>query len=154
MKSKGSQVRLDRLQEFQDFRFSAICRALVGTDTLSHESLSGVEAYDSKASRDSDNYDLGRIKFFVDNPLAADPILIGNGSRQGLDLGPDEPCLFDGRHRYLAAVLRGDETIPASFGIGYMPRVDRLPQAVIDYLTGKTDVKPETRKTNSAEVVI
>jgi hypothetical protein len=130
-------VRLDRLQQYPDFDFAAVCRCL-GLGSITLESLRSVAPYGPGDGQDKHLHALGRIRFFVDNPGEADPILISNGTCEGLP--PDEPFLYDGQRRYLAAVLRGDTTIAASFG--ELPVKDRLPKTIIDYITGLTHIKP------------
>jgi hypothetical protein len=132
-------VRLDRLQQYPDFDFAAVCRAL-GLGSITLESLRSVTAYGPRDGHDKRLNHAGRVKFFVDNLHQADAIIISNGAEEGLS--SDEPFLYDGRHRFLAAVLRGDTTIKASFGFGELPARFLLPKRVREYLTGQTNIKP------------
>lgn len=84
-----------------------------------------------------------RIAFFVKKWKSHDAIDISSGGREGPPLtgpSPDEPFLYDGRHRFIAAVLRGAKTIQANFW--FHRSTDMLSPQMIDYLTGKTDTKP------------
>jgi hypothetical protein len=132
-------VRLDRLQEYSEFNVATISRGL-GLNAITLGSLNSVVPFGPRDGHDKHSNHAGRIRYFVENPSEADPILISNGVEQGLS--PDEPFLFDGRHRFIAAILRGDSTIKASFGFTELPRQSVLPRQVIDYLSGSTNTKP------------
>jgi hypothetical protein len=81
--------------------------------------------------RESREYHQGRIQWFILNGVP-DPIEIDNHVT-GRYIYPT-PIVEDGHHRLAAAIIRGDETIPAVYG----GRIDLL-----DWLTGRSDKLPE-----------
>jgi hypothetical protein len=136
------KVRLDRLQEYASAAVASVCRDL-GLGTITPEALATAVPCDPKDGHDNKNANhLGRVRFFFDNLSDddLDAILLSNGSPVGKpDL--DEPHFYDGRHRFVAAVLRGDRTINVEFRWGQDPSVF-LSRPVIAYLTGDSDTKP------------
>lgn len=89
-----------------------------------------VDEFLEERDRGGPEWHWGRIRYFLENPTD-DPIGIDNHASYGY-FGP--PMMYDGHHRMIAAILRGDKTITA----WYSGTVSTL-----DYLTGKTDEKPE-----------
>lgn len=80
-------------------------------------------------------WDLGRIRFFVEEIDAGhpiDPVEIDNIVSHGRVAA--EPDLLDGFHRFVASKIARAHTIPAR----YSGRVDLL-----DYLTGRTHQLPD-----------
>ncbi|HLJ94828.1 MAG TPA: hypothetical protein VKU02_16750 [Gemmataceae bacterium] len=135
-------VRLDRLQEYPSATFAAVC-AKLSLGTITPQSMAAAAPawkFDEHGNKSSDHLD--RVKFFFDKPSDddEDAILLSNGSPYGRpDL--DEPHFYDGRHRFVAAVLRGDKTIRAMFRWPCAATVF-LFRRVIVYLTGDSDIKP------------
>jgi hypothetical protein len=136
------KVRLDRLQEYPSTTLAAVCASLY-LGTITPASLAAAVPSDPLDGHDDKNSNhLGRVKFFVNNAsdYDEDAILLSNGSPEGFpDL--DEPHFYDGRHRFVAAVLRGDKTIKARFRWSCAATVF-LSHPVIAYLTGDSDTKP------------
>lgn len=136
------KIRLDRLQEYPRGSPERVCASL-GLGLITVESLTqATSSNPSEGHNDKNSNHLGRIRFLFDNP-SDDAIKLCNGTPvKQPDL--DEPHFFDGRHRYLAALLRGDSTINVLFRWG---NHDCLPyflsRPVIAYLTGDSDVKPK-----------
>lgn len=80
------------------------------------------------------DWDLGRIHHFVLElraGKAVDPIELDNDCTWET-IGP--PIICDGHHRFIAALLAGIATIPATYG----GRVD-----ILNYLTGKRKTPPK-----------
>lgn len=75
-------------------------------------------------------YHLSKLKYLIDNGIDK-PIDVDNISIKGKNL--PHPVIIDGRHRYLAALLRRDKTIECT----YSGREDLL-----KYLTGETKIPP------------
>jgi hypothetical protein len=92
-----------------------------------------------------ENYHLRRIKYFVLNPSddPDDAVMVSGG-------GPDrlpvyEPVFYDERHRYVAAVVRGDQTVNVRLVVRGFLGVSAdawLPADIADSLRGATDAKP------------
>lgn len=57
----------------------------------------------------SKEWHIGRIKYFVEYPHKISPISIDNECAGGVILGL--PKIIDGHHRFIAAIIRNDETI-------------------------------------------
>lgn len=76
------------------------------------------------------NYHLGKIKFFVENKIDK-PIDIDCFCRDGRIY--NWPVIIDGRHRYIAALLRNDKFIQATFS---------GPVGLLNYLTYQSNNKP------------
>lgn len=72
-----------------------------------------------------------RVIYFIKNPHKINSIIIDNEVLNGYIL--PEPTIVDGRHRAMAKFILGHKYIKAR----YSGRDD-----VLDYLTGKIDVKP------------
>jgi hypothetical protein len=131
-------VRIDRLCEYPDFNPETVAKRL-GLPRLPPPDVHGVKP--CKPSEPNKHLNaLGRIQFFVRCKKQWDPIIVSNGVDEGLS--SFEPLIYDGQHRFLAAVLRGDVTIRTSWGQWGIPRRLLLPMAIRDYLTGRTGVKP------------
>lgn len=77
-----------------------------------------------------ETYHLQKIKYFIDHGIDK-PIDLDNISIKGRIL--PLPIIIDGRHRYLAALLRRDKTIQCT----YSGREDLL-----RYLTGESNIPP------------
>jgi hypothetical protein len=75
------------------------------------------------------------------NRRTSSGIQICNGVEEGLSRR--EPVIYDGRHRYAAAVVRGDTTILVYFGGMDVPFRSRLAWQVISFLGGIIDTKPK-----------
>lgn len=139
------KLRLDRLQEYPRGSLERVCASL-GLGLITAESLMhATPSNPSEGHNDKNSNHLGRIRFLFENPSDADidAIVICNGMP---DRQPelDEPHFFDGRHRYLAAVLRGDSIINVVFRWGNQSNLPYfLSRPVIAYLTGDSDVKPK-----------
>jgi hypothetical protein len=137
------KVRIDRLQEYSACAVPNLCRDL-DMALITAAAVARAAVCDPRHGHDKKRQNhLGRVKFFVKalRDPEYDPILISNGITQNRpDL--DEPHIWDGRHRYLAAVVRGDATINAMFRFVPVLRKGGLSEPVVDYLTGKTDQKP------------
>jgi hypothetical protein len=90
------------------------------------------------------------VRFFFDNPSDddEDAILLRNGIIEGLP-HLDEPHFYDGRHRLVAAVLRGDKTRKARLRWN-LPAYTFLSWSVIAYLTGESDRKPESAQSRAS----
>lgn len=77
-------------------------------------------------------YHLQKIKFFMENgidkPIDIDSLCKGKQIYNW-------PIIIDGRHRYIAAILRRDKLIKATFTGS---------QELMDYLTFKSNRKPNT----------
>jgi len=126
-----------RMQEYPRLSIQAVCDCLnIPIPTLAD--LEHVVVQTEKRKTEP-NYHLGRIKYFVQSvqPLA---LVISGGCN---DFPCHEPVLWDGRHRYLAAVLNGKTLIRTEFRTGYgVPESERLPQSVAKYLRGESNIKP------------
>jgi hypothetical protein len=72
-----------------------------------------------------------RVIYFIKNPEKIDPIIIDNEVLNRYIL--PYPIIVDGHHRVMAKFILGHKYIDAEYG----GRKD-----VLDYLTGKTDIKP------------
>ncbi len=138
------RVSIARMHEYPCLRVESVCDQIgIAVPTL--VDLEPLLPQGEK-KKDAENYHLRRIKFFVLNPSdhTEDAVMVSGG-------GPDrlpvyEPVLYDGRHRYVAAVIRGEKTINVKFAsrmyFGIHPDA-WLPQDIADYLRGVSDVKPE-----------
>jgi hypothetical protein len=137
------KVRLDRLQEYASATLASVCASL-GLGTITPEALAMAVQCDPKDGHEEKNSNhLGRVRFFFDelSDDDLDAILLSNGSPVGKpDL--DEPHFYDGRHRFVAAVLRGDRTMKAEFRWGGPDPSVFLSGPVIAYLTGDSETKP------------
>jgi hypothetical protein len=133
-------VHMDRLQEYTSMRPEVVASVMYPHAPFALETVLAAEPNGpGELAKGADDW--GRIRFFYDNPSddPSDAIYIGNGFHHHKpDL--DEPHIYDGRHRYLATVLRGDRTIKADFRVGDYDNF--LTRPVIAYLVGRSDVKP------------
>lgn len=84
-----------------------------------------------KPEEDRDiNYHLQKIRYFIDNGIDK-PIDIDAFCRDNRIY--NWPVIMDGRHRYIAAIMRGDKFIPATYS---------GPMGLMDYLTYQSNNKP------------
>lgn len=88
------------------------------------------EEYNENEVRD---WHIGRIIYFIQNPEEIIPIEMDNKCSYNYKYFYPIPLIYDGNHRFLAKVYLKHKTIKAY----YSGRIDLL-----DYLTGKTDVRP------------
>lgn len=89
---------------------------------------------DYKKEDDRDElYHLKKIKHFIKTGIE-DPIDIDCFCRDNKVY--NWPVILDGRHRYIAAILRNDKIIPATFSGS---------ELLMNYLTGKTSFKPRAQ---------
>jgi hypothetical protein len=70
-------------------------------------------ACERSESRFKDAYHIGRVRYFVENGIV-DPIEIDNVCDHGNIYAV--PIIIDGHHRFWAAIIRCDETIPVCYG--------------------------------------
>lgn len=128
-------VLISRLQEYPDTKTESVCASL----GLDPDSWRGEVLGAKPTVKDKDTADhAGRIKFFAKYLHRCDSaaITIDGGGDGG------SPRIIDGRHRYLAAVLNGDEVIRADIAniCGNDPA--QLDESVICYLIGSCGNKP------------
>lgn len=116
-------ILMDRLQKFISLR--DVCN-YIGIQVPDLARLREIDAsgkFKKENNRDTD-YHLAKLKYFMENP-SIEPIDIDCLSKNGKEY--PFPIILDGRHRYLAAILRRDKTIKATFsGLNSLK----------DYLTG------------------
>ena len=124
-------VSVFKLAEFSDFQPDAFKRKFGVDLTLEGVFAAIPQDYIVELNRTTD-YHLGRIRFLIENP-DDEPIEIDSfceGGRVFL-----EPILLDGNHRYFAALLSGQETIPCIFA-GQTSLLSHLKTGLVDIARG------------------
>ena len=133
IKSKANnilcQINLLRMKDYVSLRDA--CN-YIGLPVDMLRQLPSVEPINTKLpeSQRDISYHLGKIKFFMENKIDV-PIDIDCFCRDGRVY--NWPVIIDGRHRYIAALLRGDKLMPATFS---------GPSGLLDYLTYQSNNKP------------
>lgn len=123
------EMLTDRLSHYIPLK--DVCN-YIGIQTIDLAQIPKVEASDEfkPETQRTRKYHLSKIKHYIEKGVDS-PIDIDCFCKDG-DVHP-HPIIIDGRHRYIAAVLRRDEKIKATFS-GH--------RGLHDYLTGKTKEKP------------
>lgn len=134
-KSKAENVSclisIDRLKQY--ITLNDVCN-YIGLPIVCLDQLRKIEPsseFKSEDLRDND-YHLKKIKFFIlngiDKSIDVDCLCRNNQIY-------DWPVIIDGRHRYIAALLRRDKTIKATFTGS---------EQLFNYLTFKSHIRPRS----------
>jgi len=129
-------VKVSRLKEWHDFDFcwNGISVSLKDVDEYMRrkKKVYNLDCCDVYYLEWSKTNHLERIAYFIDYPEKITPINLDNECSR-MNIFPI-PIIVDGRHRFMASIYREDEIIPAYY-CGLL--------SVLEYLTGKSDIKPE-----------
>lgn len=104
-------ILVDRLKEY--ITLADVCN-YIGIKPYNLSKMTGVDVSNEYLPEDqrTELYHLQKIKYYVKNGVE-DPIDIDCISLRGQQRA--WPVILDGRHRYAAALLRRDKTIPAVY---------------------------------------
>ena len=129
-------IKVSRLREYFDYDYcwNGIYVSLKDVeDYMKQEKKTyNLDCCDKYMEEWNKNDHIERIAFFIDHPQEITPIYLDNKCI-GMNILPI-PILEDGHHRFMAAMYRNDDTIPAHYS-GLVK--------LLEYLKGESDIKPE-----------